>query len=124
MHFARLLLLTVLLPGAAAAQAPVLQRSAPRALKPGATSTLRLSGQHLAAVDAVAVDHATTTAARLGYTSKTDSATSCEGLAEDIGRVLADEMIKALEDGVTMCRISGGEPTVELAARSGMRAAS
>ncbi len=67
--------------------------------------------------NAIAVDHAAAAAEDLGYQCQTKSASECEGLAEDVGRDLAEQVIKALQFESTLpkCWITGGEPTVELA---------
>lgn len=72
--------------------------------------------------NAVAVDEAGIVAERLGYNHVMSSATCSEGLAEDVGRHLADMTVKMLRAGPenhrTDCLISGGEPVVQLAESS------
>ncbi len=75
--------------------------------------------------NALAVDAAGAEAERLGYSHAMQSAPECEGLAEDIGRHLA-EMALSMRNGPGSnstgsnstgpdCLISGGEPVVKLA---------
>lgn len=64
--------------------------------------------------NATAVQAAAEEAKRLGYAVVAAGATRSEGLAEDIGRRLAEEAV-ALRDGPSpACLISGGEPVVKL----------
>ena len=69
--------------------------------------------------NAVAVDASGLCAEKLGYNHAMQSARSCEGAAEDVGRHLADMTVGML--GMTGsqhrndCLITGGEPTVTLA---------
>ena len=67
----------------------------------------------------VAVDAATARAGELGYQTQSDSARSCEGLAETIGLKLSERIVRAIRDpgfDAGICFVSGGEPTVKLAA--------
>ena len=68
--------------------------------------------------NAVAVDEAGIRAEALGYNHAMQSASQCEGAAEDVGRRLAEmtlEMLRAEPSRHrTDCLISGGEPTVSL----------
>ena len=72
--------------------------------------------------NAVAVDQAGIRAERLGYNHAMQSATACEGAAEDVGRRLARVVIDMLRADEkthrTDCLITGGEPTVKLAPRA------
>lgn len=69
--------------------------------------------------NAMAVDAAGAEAERLGYRHAMDAATVAEGLAEDVGGRMA-RMALSMRDAATPdspdCLITGGEPTVELAA--------
>ncbi len=69
--------------------------------------------------NAVAVDEAGICAERLGYNHAMQSATQCEGGAEEVGRQLARMVIEMLTADPakhrTDCLITGGEPTVKLA---------
>jgi hydroxypyruvate reductase len=68
--------------------------------------------------NAVAVAASGKEAARLGYRVVTESATKAEGLAEDVGRELAERALKMRDQKTPMCLISGGEPVVKLAEAS------
>ena len=68
--------------------------------------------------NAMAVDAAGAEAERLGYRYHMTSANGPEGLAEDLGRSLAEGALRLRDDAspeAPNCLISGGEPTVELA---------
>ncbi|TWU48767.1 putative hydroxypyruvate reductase [Rubripirellula tenax] len=69
--------------------------------------------------NAVAVDEAGVCAERLGYNHVMQSARTCEGNAEDVGRHLASMTMQMLradpEDHRLDCLITGGEPVVKLA---------
>ncbi|MDY0168152.1 MAG: DUF4147 domain-containing protein [Thermoguttaceae bacterium] len=71
--------------------------------------------------NATAVDAAGREAERLGYSPAMTSATKSEGLADDVGRQLAD-MALSMRDrrspDAPDCLITGGEPVVQLAAES------
>ena len=69
----------------------------------------------------VAVDAAQAKAIELGYKCTSESATACEGLADDIGHNIAEQVCRWLRDderGQPVCLISGGEPIVKLADES------
>lgn len=70
--------------------------------------------------NALAVDEAGIKAESLGYNHAMQSARQCEGAAEVVGERLADmsvQMLRADPNGHRMdCLITGGEPTVKLAA--------
>lgn len=70
--------------------------------------------------NALAVDEAGIVAERLGYNHVMQSATRCEGLAEDVGRRMADMVVDMLRSDPKAhrvdCLITGGEPVVQLAA--------
>ncbi len=70
--------------------------------------------------NAVAVDEAGIRAEKLGYNHAMQSARQCEGSAEDVGRRLAEMTVGMLRADPnahrTDCLITGGEPTVTLAA--------
>jgi hydroxypyruvate reductase len=68
--------------------------------------------------NATAVDAAGMEAERLGYHHAMVSATECEGLAEDVGRHLAEIARKMRSEPGPNCLISGGEPVVQLAEKS------
>jgi len=68
--------------------------------------------------NASAVDAAGAEAERLGYHHAMVSASECEGLAEDVGRHLAEMAIKMRSEPGPDCLISGGEPVVRLAEKS------
>lgn len=68
--------------------------------------------------NAVAVDAAGVVAERLGYSHAMISATAPEGMAEDLGRHLAEMASRMLANNGPDCLISGGEPTVRLAEES------
>lgn len=70
----------------------------------------------IVANNAVAVDAAGITAERLGLSHAMQSARQCEGAAEQIGRHLADMAVMMLRSDGPDCLITGGEPTVQLAA--------
>ncbi|MCE9547036.1 MAG: glycerate-2-kinase family protein, partial [Planctomycetia bacterium] len=53
-------------------------------------------------------------AERRGYVTKTETATSPEGAAENVGLRLADWAINEQNDSEATCLVSGGEPTVVL----------
>lgn len=69
--------------------------------------------------NAVAVDQAGIRAEALGYNHVMQSARSCEGSAEDVGRHLASMAVQMLRPQTdshrTDCLITGGEPIVTLA---------
>ena len=65
--------------------------------------------------NATAVAAAEREAVRLGYATVSSSASGPEGLAEPIGRDLAEWVSQAVGRGERRCRISGGEPVVKLA---------
>lgn len=70
--------------------------------------------------NAIAVDEAGICAERLGYNHAMQSARQCEGAAEGVGRHLAEMVIDMLRRPASErkinCLITGGEPTVSLAA--------
>ncbi len=66
--------------------------------------------------NATAVDAAGMEAERLGYNHAMDCATASEGPAEDIGRHLASMARQMRDQAGPNCLITGGEPTVKLAA--------
>lgn len=72
--------------------------------------------------NALAVDEAGLRAERLGYNHAMNAARSTEGAAEEVGRHLASMAVGMLRDGRathrTDCLITGGEPTVTLAAKA------
>ncbi|MFZ5832543.1 MAG: glycerate kinase type-2 family protein [Planctomycetota bacterium] len=68
--------------------------------------------------NARAVDAAGTRAEQLGYSHAMVSATRSEGLAEDVGRHLADMAVRMRDQAGPNCLISGGEPVVQLAETS------
>ena len=68
--------------------------------------------------NAVAVDAAGVVAEKLGYSHAMISATAPEGMAEDLGRHLAEMAARMLAKAGPDCLISGGEPTVRLAEES------
>ncbi|MCG8584520.1 MAG: DUF4147 domain-containing protein, partial [Pirellulales bacterium] len=70
---------------------------------------------HIIGNNAVAVDAAGLEAERRGYSFSMSSAREPEGLAEDIGRHLADMAIRMRDSAGPDCLITGGEPVVELA---------
>ncbi|MGB7345321.1 MAG: DUF4147 domain-containing protein [Pirellulaceae bacterium] len=66
----------------------------------------------------VAVDAAGKNATLLGYETRNESASCCEGEAETIGQAMADRIAESLRNETTLeptCHIFGGEPTVKLA---------
>jgi glycerate 2-kinase len=65
--------------------------------------------------NATAVDAAGQEAVRLGYSPAMISARASEGLAEDVGRHLADMALRMRDEPGPDCLISGGEPVVKLA---------
>ena len=70
-----------------------------------------LIGNNATAVDAAGIE-----AERLGYSHAMISAIECEGTAESVADHLV-EMAKSMREGIGPdCLISGGEPTVQLAA--------
>jgi hydroxypyruvate reductase len=66
--------------------------------------------------NAVAVDAAGMEAERRGYSHAMDAASTLEGAAEDVGRDLARMTLKMMSEAGPDCLITGGEPTVKLAA--------
>jgi glycerate 2-kinase len=64
--------------------------------------------------NAVAVEAAGLEAERLGYSPATTSAKTSEGLAEDVGRQLAEAALKMRAGPGPDCLVSGGEPVVKL----------
>lgn len=70
--------------------------------------------------NALAVDEAGIRAEQLGYNHVMQSAPSCEGAAEEVGRQLAEMTVGMLRADPMAhridCLITGGEPTVKLAA--------
>jgi hydroxypyruvate reductase len=68
--------------------------------------------------NAVAVDAAGLEAERLGYSHAMIAARASEGLAEDVGRHLAEVALRMRREPGPDCLISGGEPVVRLAASS------
>lgn len=87
--------------------------------KSKASSTKLSSTTVVIGNNAVAVDAAAAHATEMGYQVDSESAEACEGSAEEIGIRLADRIVRAAEDPKNesgVCLISGGEPTVKLAA--------
>jgi glycerate 2-kinase len=72
--------------------------------------------------NATAVAAAAAEATRLGYSVAATSAARSEGLAEDVGRDLAETALRIRNDRGPQCLISGGEPVVKLveASRRGL----
>ncbi len=68
--------------------------------------------------NAVAVDAAGLEAERLGYSHAMIAARASEGLAEDVGRHLANVALTMRREPGPDCLISGGEPVVRLAPSS------
>ena len=68
--------------------------------------------------NATAVDAAGMEAERLGYNHAMISVTESEGLAEDVGRHLAEMARKMRSEAGPNCLISGGEPVVQLVEKS------
>lgn len=68
--------------------------------------------------NATAVEAAGREARRLGYTVATQSATQSEGLADDVGRQLAETALEMRAGRGPTCFVSGGEPVVKLAESS------
>jgi hydroxypyruvate reductase len=66
--------------------------------------------------NAVAVDAAGMEAERLGYSHAMHATRELEGPAEDVGRHLAEMAVRMRDEGGPDCLITGGEPTVALAA--------
>src|SRR5690606_34794191 len=66
--------------------------------------------------NAVAVDAAGVEAERRGYSHAMLAATSLEGPAEGIGEHLAAMAVRMRDEPGPDCLITGGEPTVKLAA--------
>src|SRR5207253_14439 len=64
----------------------------------------------------VAVDAAGTEAERLGYSHAMIAAKSSEGVAEEVGRHLAEMALQMRGGSGPNCLISGGEPVVKLVA--------
>ncbi|MEN6450438.1 MAG: DUF4147 domain-containing protein [Thermoguttaceae bacterium] len=62
-----------------------------------------------------AVEAAGREARRLGYSTTTESASQCEGAAEQVGRRLAERALAMCRAGGRACLVSGGEPIVMLA---------
>jgi hydroxypyruvate reductase len=77
---------------------------------------------HIIGNNATAVAAAEEKAKRLGYAVAAESASHSEGLAEDVGRRLANEALKMRSGMGPTCFISGGEPVVKLidASRRGL----
>jgi glycerate-2-kinase len=65
--------------------------------------------------NATAVDAAGLEAERLGYSHAMQSARTSEGLAEDVGRHLAEMALRMRREPGPDCLVSGGEPVVRLA---------
>ncbi len=68
--------------------------------------------------NATAVDAAGLEAERLGYSHAMVSATQSEGLADDVGRHLAEMARRMRAEAGPDCLISGGEPVVQLVEKS------
>lgn len=66
--------------------------------------------------NAVAVDAAGIEAERRGYSHAMTAARQSEGLAEEVGRHLADMTLRMRDSKGPDCLITGGEPVVQLAA--------
>lgn len=87
----------------------------------GDEATRAITCEHTTIVignNALAVDEAGIRAEKLGYNHVMQSATACEGAAEEVGSHLADMTLAMLRSGgghVNDCLITGGEPTVTLA---------
>jgi glycerate 2-kinase len=64
--------------------------------------------------NATAVEAAGRRASELGYRPTSESATRSEGLAEDVGRQLAERALRMSIEPGPDCLISGGEPVVRL----------
>jgi glycerate 2-kinase len=64
--------------------------------------------------NATAVDAAGVEAERLGYSHAMISATKAEGMAEEVGRHLAEMALRMRREAGPDCLVSGGEPTVTL----------
>jgi hydroxypyruvate reductase len=84
-----------------------LQRSVP----PSCRATNLVIGNNAVAVDAAGIE-----AERLGYSHAMISSTTLEGLADDIGRQLAETALRMRSQPGPNCLITGGEPVVKLAA--------
>ncbi len=85
------------------------KRKSVAAAPPRCRVTNRIIGNNATAVTA-----AVRAAERLGYTTRSRSATSSEDAAEDVGRELADAALAMRAADGPDCLISGGEPTVKL----------
>ncbi|HMP07221.1 MAG TPA: MOFRL family protein, partial [Lacipirellulaceae bacterium] len=79
--------------------------------EPTSRVTNLIIGNNAAAVDAAGVQ-----AERLGYSHAMTSARQPEGLADELGRGLAEKAAGMRRESGPDCLISGGEPTVRLAA--------
>lgn len=85
--------------------------------EPPAPPSCRLHNEIIGS-NATAVDAAGMEAERLGYNHAMISATRSEGLAEDVGRHLAEMARKMRAETGPDCLISGGEPVVQLVEKS------
>ena len=65
--------------------------------------------------NATAVDQATKRARQCFSEVHGYSASQCEGSAEEVGQLIADQIVQCLLEDRSVCFVSGGEPTVELA---------
>ena len=85
----------------------------PKTFDASNATTIVIGNNHLA------VEASAARARELGYDCVCETATECEGLADEVGAALARDIISRLSDTETqqpLCIISGGEPTVRLAA--------
>jgi hydroxypyruvate reductase len=91
-----------------------LKAAEPATLRPRSNTTVEHS--LILANNAAAVDAAGVEAEKLGYSHAMIAASASEGAAEDVGRHLARLAIRMRDEPGPDCLISGGEPTVTLAA--------
>ncbi len=85
--------------------------------EPPAPTSCRVHNEIIGS-NATAVDAAGMEAERLGYNHAMISAAQSEGLAEDVGRHLAEMARKMRAETGPDCLISGGEPVVQLVEKS------
>ncbi len=71
--------------------------------------TNRIIGNNTTAAEAAGRE-----AARLGYATTVETASCSEGLAEDLGRQLAERSLHMRRQAGRRCTVSGGEPVVKL----------
>ncbi len=90
-------------------------RGAPEPLESEASPPPCQVSHYIVGNNATAVAAAAEEARRLGYVAAATHPTRCEGLADDVGRHLAEQALAMRAGSGPDCIVSGGEPVVRLA---------